>query len=81
MLGLDARNALAVVELSARPGVYPDNGDGGDEPDGEHDERVPGAVAAKAVQECTHEILLESAHGLRDDLTFQERADLAPRRR
>jgi len=42
---------------------------------------VEGADTAKAVQECTHGILLESARTLRDDPTLQERADLAPRRR
>ena len=79
MLGLDAGDALAVVELAAGAALQGDDGDGGHEPEAEHPERVPGAVAAEAVQECAHEILLESARGLRDDRTIQERADLAPR--
>ena len=37
-----------------------DDGDGDKQPNTQHPERVAGAVAAKAVQECAHEILLES---------------------
>ena len=57
-----------------------DDGDGGHEPEAEHPERVPGAVATEAVQECAHGILLgvgPAACG--DSSTIQEGADLAPR--
>jgi hypothetical protein len=81
VLGLDSRNALAVVELAAGAALQRDDGDRDQQPYADHAERVPSAVAAKAVQECTHEILLESARGLRDTATIQERADLAPRSR
>jgi hypothetical protein len=81
VLRLDAGNALAVLELAAGAALQRDNGDSDQQPNADHAERVPSAVAAKAVQECTHEILLESARGLRDTATIQERADLAPRSR
>ena len=80
VLRLDAGHALAVVELAAGAALQRDDGDGDHEPEAQHPERVPGAVAAEAVQECAHGILLgvgPAACG--DDCTIQERADLAPR--
>ena len=62
------------------PPCRADDGDGGHEPEAQHPERVPGAAAAEAVQECAHGILLEcGSRGVRDDRTIQEGADLAPR--
>ena len=69
--------------LSNLPPALPcsaDDGDGGHEPEAQHPERVPGAAATEAVQECAHGILLEcgpAACGT--TATIQERADLAPR--
>ena len=80
VLGLDAGHPLAVVELAAGGALQRDDGDGGDQPDAEHAERVPGTAAAEAVQECAHEILLgcgPAACG--DTSTIQEGADLVPR--
>ena len=80
VLGLDAGHTLAVVELAAGAALQRHDGDGGDQPEAEHPERVPGADAAESVEECAHEILLglgPAACG--DDLTIQECADLWPR--
>ena len=80
VLGLDAGHALAVVELAAGAALQGHDGDGGHEPEAQHPERVPGAGAAEAVQECAH----GDPPGMRprrcgDDCTIQEGADLAPR--
>ena len=80
VLGLDAGHAVAVVELAAGGALQRDDGDGGDEPEAQHPERVPGAAATEAEQECAHGILLEvgpAACGT--DGTIQERADVRPR--
>ena len=59
VLGLDAGHALAVVELAAGAALQGHDGDGGHEPEAQHPERVPGAAATEAEQECAHGILLE----------------------
>ena len=82
VLGLDAGDAFAVVELAAGAALQGHDGDGGHEPQAQHPERVPGAGATEAVQECAHGILLEWwSRDLRDDCSIRERADLRPRRR
>jgi hypothetical protein len=58
VLGLDAGDALAVVELAAGAALQGHDGDGGDQPKAEHPEGVPGADATETVEKCTHEILL-----------------------
>ena len=42
------------------------DGDGGDEPEADHPERVAGAAAAEAEQECAHGVLLDVARRLRE---------------
>ena len=80
VLGLDAGHALAVVELAAGAALQRHDGDGGHEPEAQHPERVPGAAAAEAVQECAHGILLESGPAACGDTsTIQEGADPGPR--
>ena len=80
VLGLDAGHPFAVVELSPGAGLQPDDGDGGDEPQAEHPERVAGAGSSKAVQECAHGILLGwGSRRVRDGRSIRERADVAPR--
>ena len=82
VLGLDAGHAFAVVERAAGAALQGHDGDGGDEPQAQHPERVPGAGATEAVQECAHGILLGwGSRGLRDDRSIREGADLRPRRR
>ena len=77
VLGLDAGHAFAVVELAAGAALQGHDGDGGHEPEAEHPERVPGAGAAEAVQECAHGILLGWAPPpAGTTCTIQERADL-----
>ena len=60
VLGLDAGDAEAVVELAAGATLQRDDGDRGDEPQADHPERVTGAAAAEAEQKCAHGFLLES---------------------
>ena len=80
MLGLDAGHPGAVVELAARCALQADDGDGGEEPEAQHPERVPGAAAAEAEQECAHGILLGSGpQAVRDSRHLQEGAEQAPR--
>ena len=75
-------HAVAVVELAPGAALQGHDGDGGHEPEAEHPERVAGAAAAEAEQECAHGILLESAPPTCGDTsTIQERADLGPRSR
>jgi hypothetical protein len=54
VLGLDARHALAVIELAASAALQGEDGDGGHQPDAQDPERVPGAAATEAVEECAH---------------------------
>ena len=80
VLGLDARHPLAVVELAPRGALQGHDGDGGHEPEAQHTERVPGAAAAEAVQECAHRILLGYGPATCGDRsTIRERTDLVPR--
>ena len=80
VLRLDARDPDAVVELAAGGALQGDDGDGGHEPEAEHPERVAGAAAAEAEQECAHGILLESGpRRAGRPSTIQERAELRPR--
>ena len=58
VLGLDARHPLAVVELAAGAALQRDDDDDDQQPGPEHPERVTGAAAAEAVQECAHGVLL-----------------------
>src|SRR6478672_7877557 len=58
VLGLDSGHAFAVVEGAAGAALQGHDGDGGDEPQAQHAEWVPGAGATEAVQECAHGILL-----------------------
>ena len=54
VLRLDAGDPEAVVELAAAGTLQGDDGDGDDQPEAQHPERVPGAAAAEAEQECAH---------------------------
>ena len=70
------------VELAAGAALQRHDGDGGHQPEAEHPERVAGAAAAEAVQECAHGILLGSGPAAcGTDSTIQEGADLRPRSR
>ncbi len=67
VLGFDARDAEAVDELTAGATLESDDGDGGDDPDAQHPERVAGATAAETEQECAQRILLVGGPlGVRD---------------
>ena len=72
VLGLDAGDAEAVVELAAGGALQRDDGDGGDEPEAEHPERVAGAAAAEAEQKCAHGSSWMGSPRLRDDTTIRE---------
>jgi hypothetical protein len=80
VLGLDAGHPFAVVELAARTALQGHDGNGDDEPETQHPERVPGAGATEAVQVCAHGILLgwgPATGG--DECTIQDGADVVPR--
>jgi hypothetical protein len=53
-LRFDAGDPDGVVVLAAGGTLQDDEGDGGHEPDPEHPERVTGAAATEAVEECAH---------------------------
>ena len=50
-LGFGARRREVVLRLTTQLGVETENGDGDDQPDAEHPERVAGTALAEAVQE------------------------------
>ena len=54
MLGLNARDTEAVIELSTERALQRYDGSGDHEPDANHPERVSGTVTAEAKQKCTH---------------------------